>query len=117
MAFDETLAARVRDVLMELGPFEERKMFGGLAFLVGGRMCCGVLGSDLIVKVGKERGAELLARDAHVRPFDFTGRPMGGIVYVSPAGTAGDAALREWITEGADFAAAQLAKPVRRPRR
>lgn len=117
MAFDETLAARVRDVLIELGPFEERKMFGGLAFMVGGRMCCGVLGSELIVKVGKERGDELSASNTHVRPFDFTGRPMSGILYVSPASTADDASLHEWITEGADFAAAQLAKPARRPRR
>ena len=117
MAFDEALAARVRDVLVELGPFEERKMFGGLAFMVGGRMCCGVLAADLIVKVGKERGAALLASNPHVRPFDFTGRPMTGIVYVSPQGTAGEAALRDWVTEGADFAAAELAKPARRPRR
>jgi TfoX/Sxy family transcriptional regulator of competence genes len=117
MACDQTLAARIRDILIELGPFEERKMFGGLAFMVSGRMCCGVLADDLIVKVGKNRGAELLSSSAHVRPFDFTGRPMTGIVYVSPAGTTDDAALREWVTQGADFAAAEPAKPARRPRR
>jgi len=117
MAFDEALAARVRDILIELGPFEERKMFGGLAFLVGGRMCCGILARDLIVKVGKERGAALLASHPHVRPFDFTGRPMSGIVYVSPPGTADDASLRDWVTEGADYAAAEVSKPTRRSRR
>jgi hypothetical protein len=116
MAFDETLAARVRDILIERGPFEERKMFGGLAFMVSGRMCCGVLAGDLVVKVGKDRGAELLASHAHVRSFDFTGRPMSGIVYVGPAVTADDSALRAWVSEGADFVAAELAKPVR-PRR
>jgi len=117
MAYDETLAARVRDILIELGPFEERKMFGGLAFMVSGRMCCGVLAENLIVKLGKTRGAEVLASNPHVRAFDFTGRPMTGIVYVSPAGTADEGVLRNWVTEGADFAAGELAKPVRRPRR
>jgi hypothetical protein len=116
VAFDETLADRVRDILMELGPFEERRMFGGLV-MVSGRMCCGVLAGDLIVKVGKHRGAELVRSNPQVRPCDFTGRPMTGIVYVSPVGTAADAALREWVTEGADFATTELARPVRRPRR
>ncbi len=69
MAFDETLAARVRDVLVELGPFEERKMFGGLAFMVGGQMCCGVLAGNLIVKVGNERHPEQILRDPTFEPF------------------------------------------------
>jgi hypothetical protein len=84
MAYDEALAQRIRGLLN--GPaVEERKMFGGLAFLVGGRMCCGVQDSDLMVRVPKEGHAQAL-RQPHVRPMDFTGRSLKGFVYVSATG-------------------------------
>lgn len=79
-------------------------MFGGLAFLVGGRMCCGVQGADLMVRVPKERHARTLLQP-HVRPMDFTGRPLKGFVYVSTPGLASDAALRRWIAQGRQGAA------------
>jgi TfoX/Sxy family transcriptional regulator of competence genes len=120
MAYDEALAQRIRGLLN--GPtVEERKMFGGLAFLVGGRMCCGVQGTDLMVRVPKEEEAVAL-RQPHVRPMDFTGRPLKGFVYVSAAGTTSAAALRRWVDLGrqvATQAAAETAAqpPRRRPSR
>jgi TfoX/Sxy family transcriptional regulator of competence genes len=104
MAFDEALADRVRDVISARADVSERKMFGGIAFMVAGNMACGVLGEDLIVRLGDEEGEKALNEDG-VRPFDFTGRPMKNIVYVSPERTSDDEALAEWVEAGADYAA------------
>src|SRR5438132_4669272 len=101
MAYDAALAARVRDILEELGPIEERQMFGGLTFMRNGRMCCGVLRQDLVVKLAPDRAARALTEDDHSRPMDFIGRPMPGMLYVNPEGVRDDAALRHWILEAA----------------
>ena len=85
MAYDEALAERVRVLLAPRTDVSERKMFGGLAFMVGDHMACGVLGHDLIVRVGPEGSDDALSQP-HARPFDFTGRPSRGTVYVAPAG-------------------------------
>src|SRR5262245_28524745 len=82
MAYDEALAGRVRLALRGQPGIAERKMFGGVAFLRNGRMCCGVVGQDLVVRV-IESDMEKALRERHVRPMDFTGRPMRGFVYVS----------------------------------
>jgi TfoX/Sxy family transcriptional regulator of competence genes len=103
MAYDEKLADRIRDQLASRSDVTERKMFGGIAFMVGGNMACGVLGEDLIVRLGDEDGERALAEDG-VRPFDFTGKPMRNIVYVSPERTSDDDGLSEWIDAGAEFA-------------
>jgi TfoX/Sxy family transcriptional regulator of competence genes len=103
VAYDEDLAQRVRDVLSARADVSERKMFGGIAFMVGGNMACGVLGEDLIVRLGEE-GEKALAEQG-VRPFDFTGKPMKSTVYVSPDRTSDDAGLAEWVEAGADYAA------------
>jgi TfoX/Sxy family transcriptional regulator of competence genes len=116
MAYDEALAERVRDILVELGSHEERKMFGGICFMRHGRMCCGVLKDDLIVKLGPEAGREALTQP-YVRPLDFTGRPMRGLVYVGPHATAGEASLRGWLIQAAEFGDTAPAKPARRARR
>jgi TfoX/Sxy family transcriptional regulator of competence genes len=87
----------------------ERKMFGGIAFMVAGNMACGVLGEDLIVRLGDDVGESALKEDG-VREFDFTGRPMKSIVYVSPERTSDDAELAEWVDAGADYAASLPAK-------
>ena len=87
MAYDETLADRIRTALHGRDDVEERKMFGGITFMVAGRMACGVIHDDLMVKVGTEGHADALA-EPHTRPMDFTGRPMRGMVYVDPVGTA-----------------------------
>ena len=115
MAYDEKLAARIRQALGPEDDIEERKMFGGVAFLRAGRMFVGITGDDLMVRVGPERYEESLGKP-HVRPMDFTGRPMTGYVYVAPAGRRTDAALQAWVTLGARFVATLPAgKP--RPRR
>ena len=104
MAYDEALAERIRTVLADRDDVTERKMFGGIAFMVAGNMACGVLGDELIVRLGDEEGEKALAEDG-VRPFDFTGKAMKGIVYVSPERTSDDAGFAEWVEAGADYAA------------
>jgi TfoX/Sxy family transcriptional regulator of competence genes len=112
MAYDETLAARIRRVLN--GPdVQERKMFGGLAFLVGGRMCCGVQGAELMARVPAEAYGRALGQ-AHVRPMDFTGKPLKGFIYVSAEGIRTAAALRKWIASGRQVAGQAAAAPLRR---
>jgi TfoX/Sxy family transcriptional regulator of competence genes len=102
VSYDERLAERVRSVLGERARASERKMFGGLAFLVAGHMACGIVGKDLMVRVGPERYEKALAR-RHVRPMDFTGRPLRGMVYVEPAGLRSRAALSRWIAPALEF--------------
>jgi len=96
MAYDEGLAQRLREILDDRPAVTEKKMFGGLAFLQAGHMCCGVLGDTLMARVGPERYAEALARP-HAREMDFTGKSMKGLVYVDPAGIADDADLEAWV--------------------
>jgi len=103
VAYDEDLAQRVREVLAARADVTERKMFGGIAFMVAGNMACGVLGDDLIVRLGDEEGKRALAEDG-VRPFDFTGKPMKSTVFVSPELTSDDVGLTEWVDAGAAYA-------------
>jgi TfoX/Sxy family transcriptional regulator of competence genes len=84
-------------------------MFGGLAFMVRGNMCCGVVGEELMVRVGADGHADALAAP-HARPMDFTGRPMKGMVYVAREGVAADADLRGWVERGAAHARSLPAK-------
>jgi TfoX/Sxy family transcriptional regulator of competence genes len=104
MAFDPELADRARGSLAGLTAFDERAMFGGLAFMVGGHMACGVLGDDLILRLGPDRALEALERPG-VRPMDFTGRPLKGYVYVSPPAVGDDDALRDWLGGALAFVA------------
>lgn len=104
MAFDEALAERVRDVLGPRPELTEKKMFGGLAFLLRGNMCCGVYGDDLIVRVGPDQDADALAQPG-ARPFDITGRPMSGWILVGPEATASIDALVEWVDRALSFVA------------
>ena len=103
MAYDESVAARVRVTLGKSGVIAERKMFGGIAFMVRGNMCCGVIGDRLMVRVGPDGYRGALSRP-HAEPMDFTGRPMKGFVYVEPAGFASAGDLKEWISRGLEFA-------------
>ncbi len=96
MPFDERLAQRVRNILAEECPAKERRMFGGLAFMVNGHMCCGIMGKDLVVRVGADAHKYALAQP-HTRTMDFTGRPMKGFVYVERLGYRTSASLRTWI--------------------
>jgi TfoX/Sxy family transcriptional regulator of competence genes len=113
MAFDETLADRMRDVLADTADVTEQKMFGGLAFMVRGHMVCGVIHDDLMLRLGPDASTALSR--PHVRPMDFTGRPMSSMVYIEPAGVAGES-LGDWVT-AAVVHAAQLPPKVRKPSR
>ncbi len=103
MAYDEQLAERVRQVLGNQDGIRERKMFGGLAFMLHGNMSVGVINDELTVRCGPDRHQEALERP-HARPMDFTGRPMKGSVFVPQPGIGSDADLQEWVQLGVDFA-------------
>ena len=103
MAFDEALADRIRDVLSGRAELSERKMFGGIAFMLAGNMAVGVIGEDLMVRLDPADAEQALA-ETHTRPMDFTGKPMKNMVYVDAEGTAGDEDLAKWVEAGADYA-------------
>jgi TfoX/Sxy family transcriptional regulator of competence genes len=104
VAYDERLASRVREILAEGGDADERKMFGGLAFMVNGHMCCGIREGDLMLRLGPDQ-AEKALDEPDVRPMDFTGRPLKGYVYVAGSGVATEAELRRWLQLARDFIA------------
>ena len=102
MPFDEQLAQRVRQMLKGKRGVTERRMFGGLCFLLRGNMCFGVERDRLVVRVGPEQYARALSKP-HARPMDFTGRPLKGFVYVSAKGNRTAASLKAWIARSLDF--------------
>jgi TfoX/Sxy family transcriptional regulator of competence genes len=102
VAYDEKLADRVRVVLAGESGLIERRMFGGLAFMVNGNMACGIVKDELMLRLGAE-GAEAALAEPHIRQMDFTGRPMTGMVYVGPEGL-GHQELRSWVEQAAAFA-------------
>lgn len=102
MAYDEKLAQRVRSLIVENKGISEKKMFGGIAFLLSGKMCCGVLKDDLVVRIGLEDYKCALSKP-HVRPMDFTGRPMNGYVYVGQEGIRTARSLRAWLDKSIEF--------------
>lgn len=102
MAYNLKLAERVRSELNGMA-FVEKKMFGGVGFLLNGNMACGVHGEGLIVRVPPEKHAQLLKRP-HARPFDLTGKPMKGWLIVDAEGCKTDRQLSAWVDEGVGFA-------------
>jgi hypothetical protein len=102
MAYDEAVADRIRKLLASQQSLAERKMFGGLAFMVNGHMAVGVTADNLMVRVGPDAHADALAQP-HARPMDFTGRPMKGFVFVDPPGYADDGSLSAWVDRGVRF--------------
>lgn len=103
MAFDEQLADRVRKQLRKQKGLSEKRMFGGVAFLLNGNMCCGIHKRDLIVRLGVDQAEGALAKP-HTRVFDLTGRALKGWVTVKPAGLEDDKALAKWVRAAAEFA-------------
>ena len=103
MAYDEGLARRVSEAVAGVEGVVERKMFGGLAFMVKGNMAVGILGDRLMVRVGADAYEEALA-EPHCGPMDFTGRPMRGFVVVESEGIEDEAGLGEWVGRGVGFA-------------
>ena len=109
MAFSETLAERIRRTLSRKKNLAEKKMFGGVGFLLNGNMLVGVWKDSLIVRVGPEQGEEALL-EPHVKEFDITGRPMRNWVLVGPEGTQNDEQLSAWIQRAVKFVGALPAK-------
>ena len=103
MAYDEGLAQRIRELLAGQQGVSERRMFGGIAFLLEGNMAVGVLEDSLMVRVGPD-AYDGLVRRPHARKMDFTGKPMRGFVYVAPDGLESDADLHRWIGHGVAYA-------------
>jgi len=103
MAYDEVLAGRIKSVLDQQPGLVEKKMFGGVGFMVQGNMACGVHKDMLIVRVGPDAYEETM-QYPHTRPFDMTGRAMKGWVMVEPGSLASEADLQEWVTAGLNFA-------------
>jgi len=109
MPYNEELALRIRAATGGHEGVVERKMFGGIAFMLKGNMSVGVTGDDLMVRVGPN-GLDDELSQPHARPMDFTGRPMKGFVYVDSEGTEKDKSLKQWVQRGVDFAQSLPAK-------
>jgi hypothetical protein len=109
MAFNETLAARIRDALARKKGIEQKKMFGGIVFFLNGNMLLGVWKDSVIVRLGQDQRGEAL-REPHVREFDITGRPMRNWVLVEPGGVEADGQLKGWIQRAVKFVAKLLKK-------
>jgi len=109
VAYNEQLAGRIRAIVGDGPGLSERKMFGGIAFMLNGNMFCGITRDDLMARVGPKGFDEALARPA-ARPMDFTGRPMKGMVFVGPQGYATDEQLRGWVEQTLDYARTLPAK-------
>jgi TfoX/Sxy family transcriptional regulator of competence genes len=102
MAYNLKLAERIRAQLEGI-PFVEKNMFGGVGFLIGGNLACGVNKDNLIVRIDPEKQVTLL-RKPHAKPFDLTGKPMKGWLVVEGACVKTEKQLRAWIKEGVEFA-------------
>ena len=109
MAYDEGLAQRVRELIQGHRGYEEKKMFGGIGFLLRGNMACGVIRDDLIVRVGEENYTDSLLKP-HVELFDITGRAMKGWIIVKEPGYHNDQDLEEWTSQGVAYALTLPAK-------
>ena len=104
MAYDEVLAERIRAIIAQRPDVTERKMFGGIAWMLGGNMACGVLREDLLIRLAYDDADRALA-EPNTRVFDMTGRPARGMVVVAGESVTADADLARWVDAGADHAA------------
>ncbi len=104
VAYDEALAERVRAVIGDDPRLSERKMFGGLCLMVNGNMCVGIVGDELMVRVGRDAYADALTHP-DAREMDFTGRPMRTMVFVRPVGVATNDQLEYWVDRGLELVA------------
>jgi TfoX/Sxy family transcriptional regulator of competence genes len=102
MTSNELTVSQIRSAMESKAGVSERQMFGGVAFMLEGNMCCGVIEEHLVVRVGPDAYEDTL-REPHTRPMDFTGRPLRGFVYVDRPGFASDTSLRQWIERGINF--------------
>jgi TfoX/Sxy family transcriptional regulator of competence genes len=109
MPFDDKLAGRVRKILEKIDGLSEKKMFGGICFLVNGHMALGLVNEDLMIRVKPDSYEKMLSQP-HVRKMDFTGKPLKGFLYVGAKGTESEKDLRKWVLKGAKFALSLPAK-------
>jgi TfoX/Sxy family transcriptional regulator of competence genes len=109
VAYDEALAERVRSLLAPRQDVTERKMFGGITWMLRGNMACGVLGDDIAVRLSHEDADRALA-EPHTRRFDMTGRPARGFIVVAGEAVTRDDELARWVDAGADHALSLPAK-------
>jgi hypothetical protein len=117
LAYDEMTAERVRKLMRGRSDVAEKKMMGGLCFMVRDHMCCSVSGrGGLMVRVGAQV-QDLMLREPHVRPVEMNGRRMAGFVRIAPEGYETDAALSAWLAHGLDFVSTLPAKDSPRPKR
>jgi len=107
MAFDEELAERIRKAMGTKAT--EKRMFGGVAFMVRGHMACGVTKEKLMVRTGPE-AYEAALKKPHAKPMDFTGKPIKGMVFVLPEGTRTATQVKAWVNLALKFNATQKAK-------
>jgi TfoX/Sxy family transcriptional regulator of competence genes len=113
MAYDLKLASRMRELLAGRKGVTEKAMFGGVAWLKGGRMFVGIVGDELMARVGPEAHDEAVARP-HARIMDFTGRPMRGYVFVAQPGLRGPGALGAWLDQCERYVASLPEKKARK---
>jgi TfoX/Sxy family transcriptional regulator of competence genes len=116
MVCDERLVERIRVALKGIRGAGERRMFGGVCFTLNGNMICGIVEDELMVRVGPDRYDAALKR-RHVRPMDFTGRPMKGYVFVAAPGIKTASGLRAWTRMGVDYVRTLPRKSPKRKRR
>lgn len=102
MAYSVSLTARIRDVMAKTRGVEEKKMFGGVGFLLNGNLLLGVWKDSLVARLGSEQASQALKAE-HVKVFDITGRPMKGWVLVEPDGVENDQQLQGWIDSALTF--------------
>ena len=102
MAYDERIARRVRTLLAGRPDVAERRMVGGMSFVVGGHLCLGVTSNDLLVRVGPDAYEASLSK-LHVRPMAFGSRTLAGYVLVEPEGIQSEAELAGWVERAIEF--------------
>ena len=102
MTYNKELARMIRELIKGKRNITEKKMFGGLAFLLRGKMFCGIVKDDLMIRTGPEMYEKALS-EPHSRPMDFTGKPMKGFVYVNSQGYKTKKSLFFWINLGLDY--------------
>ena len=102
MAYNKNLAKRLQKAFQKYRGTASKEMFGGIAIMLNGKMCCGVIKNNLVVRVGPKNYEKVLTKP-NVRPMDFTGRPLRGFVYVTPAGCKSSKSLAQWVSLGVSY--------------
>ena len=111
MAYNEAMAERIRKLLARRKGLAERKMFGGIAFMLNGNMCCGVVDDRIVLRLGKD-GSDAALKEPHIEIMDFTGRPIRSMVYLGPGACAREVELKQWLDRSVKFTSSLPKKEV-----